>query len=68
MPKVGDKTYTYNPEGVAKARKESIATKRPVQPQENAGRNPNANAVNNFMNKEAVNNISKTCGFLRPQC
>ena len=63
MPTVGKNKYGYDPVGMAKARRESNATGRPMvqqQPGYQGGVDPNANqgAVNNFMNQEAIGNLA----------
>ena len=61
MPQVGDRKYDYTPEGVAKARREQLKARRPLQMNPNQNRtnvNPNRGAVNNFMNRNAVNNVT----------
>ena len=77
MPTVGEKKFGYNPEDIARARKEANATGKPMVQQQqnykggvapinpNSRANPNQGAVNNFMNQNAIGNLADS-GNMNP--
>ena len=67
MPTVGKQKFSYDPSGIARARKAENATGKPMMQQPgyqggvapiNPGGNPNQGAVNNFMNQDAIGNLA----------
>jgi len=64
MPKVGSKKFKYDAPGMARARAEANRTGKPMQDDSQSYQggvkpvNPNADAVNSFMNREALNNLN----------
>jgi|3_EtaG_2_1085321.scaffolds.fasta_scaffold100589_2 hypothetical protein len=67
MPTVGKQNFSYDPAGIARARKAENATGKPMMQQSNyrggvapinPGGNPNQGAVNNFMNQNAIGDLA----------
>jgi len=67
MPTVGKQNFSYDPAGIARARKAENATGKPMMQQSNyqggvapinPSGNPNQGAVNNFMNQNAIGDLA----------